>query len=81
VVLADAEEVHAQAVRQLRFGDHVAQHASVRQETAVGIRGDVAEGVEAQLDGWHGPVTTDLRAQFPCQGHSQAAPRTPLESP
>jgi hypothetical protein len=47
VVLADAEEVHAHLVRQLRLGDDVAEDAGVRQRAAVRVDGDVAEGVEA----------------------------------
>ena len=50
MVLADAEEVHAQPVGQLGLGDHVAEDLRVREEAAVGVRGHVAEGVEAQLD-------------------------------
>ena len=51
VVLADAEEVHADPVGQLGLGDDVAEDPRVGQQAAVGVRGDVAEGVEAQFDG------------------------------
>ena len=54
VVLADAEEVDADPVGQLRLGDDVAEDAGLGQRPAVRVHGDVAEGVEAQLDGWHG---------------------------
>ena len=50
VVLADAEEVHADAVGQLGLGDDVAEDLGVGYQAAVGVGGDVAEGVEAQLD-------------------------------
>ena len=51
VVLADADEVDADLVGQLGFGDDVAEDLGVRPRAAVGVEGDVAEGVEAQLDG------------------------------
>jgi hypothetical protein len=51
VVLADAEKVHAQAVRQLGLGDYIAMHLRVQEEAALGVAGDVAEGVETKLNG------------------------------
>ena len=53
VVLADAEEVHADPVGQLGFGDDVPEDARVRQESAFGVQGDVAEGVQAEFDVGH----------------------------
>ena len=50
VVLADAEGVHAHPVGQLGLGDDVAEDLGVGLGAAVGVHGDVAEGVEAQLD-------------------------------
>jgi hypothetical protein len=50
-VLANAEEIHAHPVRQLRLGDDVAEHARLRQRPALRVHGNVAEGVEAHLDG------------------------------
>ena len=50
VVLADADEVDADLVGQLGFGDDVAEDPGVGAEAAVGVEGHVAEGVEAQLD-------------------------------
>jgi hypothetical protein len=57
VVLADAEEVHPQIVGQCGLGYHVAEDLRVREKAAVGTGADVAERVEAQLDGWHADVT------------------------
>ena len=51
VVLADAEEVHADLVGQLGFGEHVAEDSGLEARATVGGDGDVAEGVEAQVDG------------------------------
>ncbi len=64
VVLADAEEVHAQLVGQLRLGDDVAEDLGVGLGSAVGVDGDVAEGVETHLDGCHGRVTGACRGGF-----------------
>ncbi len=50
VVLADAEDVEADLVGELGFGNDVAEDVGVRVRAAVGGEGDVAEGVEAQLD-------------------------------
>ncbi len=57
MVLAHAEEVHAEPVGQLGFGDDVPEDARVGQETAFGVRGDVAEGIQAQFDGCHTGLT------------------------
>jgi hypothetical protein len=51
MVLADAEEVYADAVGQLGLGDDIAEDVGLGTGAAVGVHGDVAEGVEAQLDG------------------------------
>jgi hypothetical protein len=46
VVLADPEEIHADPVGQLGFGNDVPEDRGVGQEPAFGICGDVAEGVQ-----------------------------------
>jgi hypothetical protein len=51
MMLAHAEEVDPQAVSQLGLGDDVAEDLGVGFEAAVGVDGDVAEGVQAELDG------------------------------
>ena len=50
VVFADAEEVEAEVVGQHRLVDHVADHLCLAQAVAVGVDGDVTEGVEAEFD-------------------------------
>ena len=54
VVLADAEKVYADPVGQLGLGDDVAKDLGLGLGPAVLVRGDVAEGVDTQIDGWHG---------------------------
>ena len=50
VVLPDADGVEAELVRQDRLVDHVADDHIVGEQPAVGVLGDVAEGVDAELD-------------------------------
>ena len=57
MVLAHAEEVHADPVGQLGFGNDVPEDARMGQKAATGVRGDVAEGVQAQFDGCHSGLT------------------------
>ena len=49
-MLADAESVDSQIVGKDRLFDDVAQHACLRQETAVGIDRHVSEGIQAELE-------------------------------
>ncbi len=49
VMLADAEEVEPQPIRELGFRHHVAQHLRVWERSAVGPCGHIAEGVEPEL--------------------------------
>ena len=65
VVLADADEVDAELVGELGLGDDVAEDLGVRQRAAVGVEGDVAEGVEAEFDVRHGDLTNDPAKGFP----------------
>ena len=50
MVLTHAEEVDAELVGQLGLGDDIAEDPGVRLEAAFGVEGDVAEGVEAELN-------------------------------
>jgi hypothetical protein len=50
VVLAHAEGVDAELVGERGLGEDVAEDASLRSGAAVRVRGNVAEGVEAELD-------------------------------
>jgi hypothetical protein len=56
VVLADAEDIDAEGVGVDAFLDHVADDFRLRQRTAVGLMGNVAEGIEAELKLCHGPT-------------------------
>jgi hypothetical protein len=47
MVLADAEEVDAELVSQLGFLDDVAEDARLPQESALGVGGNVTEGIQA----------------------------------
>ena len=49
-MLADAEEVDAQLVGEHRLLDDVADHLRMRQQVAVGPRGDVAERIQPKLN-------------------------------
>ena len=54
-MLAHAKEVDAQRIGELGFGDDVADDLRLREQPAIGIDGDVAEGVEAEFErGWGG---------------------------
>ena len=56
-MFADAEEVDAGLVGEHRLLDKVADHLRMRQQVAVRAGGDVAEGVETELEaGGHGQV-------------------------
>ncbi len=59
VVLADAEEVEAEPIGEHGFVDDVADHLRVAQPVAVGTDGDVAEGVESELQGSFRGVVDD----------------------
>ena len=50
MVLANAEGVDAHLVGEDRFVDDVAQHLRLRSKRAVGDRGDVAEGIQSELE-------------------------------
>ena len=76
MVLAHAEEVHAHPVRQLCFGDDVAEDLRVREQAAVRVHGHVAESVEAQLDSCHGDVTGERGAGFPLRANVGVEART-----
>ena len=65
VVLAHAEEVHADPVGQLGFGDDVAEDTCLWLESTFGVRGDVAEGIQAEFDVCHVEVTGGSKAGFP----------------
>jgi hypothetical protein len=56
VVLAHADEVEPHLVGEHGLVDEVAEDLRVRQQAAVGAGRDVAEGVEAELDGRRGGV-------------------------
>ena len=85
VVLAHAEEVDADLVGQLGLRDDVAEDLGVRLGAAVGVDGDVAEGVEAEFEGWHGPLTGQAGTGFPGTGAATCrrggAPRTRRRTP
>jgi hypothetical protein len=51
VVLAHAEEVDADLVSQLAFGEYVPQDPPLGKQTALGVDSDIAEGIEAQFYG------------------------------
>jgi hypothetical protein len=51
MVLADADEVHPDPVGQLGLGHDVAEDAGLGLGPAGGVGSDIAEGVEAELDG------------------------------
>ena len=55
VVLADGEDVEAHLVGQARFVDDVEQ-SLLGRDAAAELRGDVAEGVETEFEGGHGPT-------------------------
>jgi hypothetical protein len=50
MVLAQADEVDAQLVRQHRFLDHVADHLGVRQQLAVRAGGHVAKAIQPHFE-------------------------------
>jgi hypothetical protein len=50
VVLANAEEGEADLVGQHGLVDDVAQDLCLGERAAVGVGGDIAEGVQAELD-------------------------------
>ena len=57
MVLAHAEELDPHAVRHLGLGHHVAQHLGVGLRAPVRVKGEVAEGVEAEFESaGHGAV-------------------------
>ncbi len=62
MMLAYSEERDTQGVGQGRFVDDIADHLGMRLRIAVGIMGDIAEGVEAKFDG--GEVGTDSHDCF-----------------
>jgi hypothetical protein len=64
-MLANAEEIHADPVGQLGFGDDVAEDVCLRLESTFGVRGDVAEGIQAELDICHVEVTGGSKTGFP----------------
>ena len=74
MVLAQADEIDAEPVGELSFGDDVAEDLRVGQRTACGVEGDVAEGVEAQFDCRHGSLTDGLAKGFPGPGRPRPRP-------
>jgi hypothetical protein len=50
MVLADAERVDPDLVREHPFGDDVAQRVRLGDELTGGVDRDVAEGVETELE-------------------------------
>ena len=74
VVLADAEEVDAELVGQLGFGEDVAEDLGLGQRAAVGGKRHVAEGVEAHLGGRHGCLTSKPARGFPLANRHASPP-------
>ena len=49
-MLAHAEEIDADGIRQHAFLDHVADHLGIGQRRPIRIRGDVTERIQAEFD-------------------------------
>jgi hypothetical protein len=49
-MLPDAEEIDAQLIGENRFIDDVADHLRMRQQVAIGPRGDIAERIQPKLN-------------------------------
>ena len=49
-MLANAEGIHARAIRQLRLRDDVAQGLGVADERPVGVDRDIPEGVQTEFE-------------------------------
>lgn len=49
-MLADAKRLKADLIGQHRFLDHVAKHLTGRVNGAVGRRGNVAKGIDPELE-------------------------------
>jgi hypothetical protein len=55
-MLADAEGIEAEIVREDRLIDHIAKHAGVGLGLSIGVDGHVAEGIETNGKGGGHPI-------------------------